>query len=58
MKTKMLLFSLWVVTIACPVAAQTTKLKVAYPTDVNYLKVLEQSGLIKSYRRVTIRNSS
>jgi len=40
MKTKTLMFSLWLLGIGGPVAAQTTKLKVAYPTTVGSMAVL------------------
>jgi F0F1-type ATP synthase assembly protein I len=55
MKTKMLAVSLWLVIIACPVAAQTAKLQVAYPATVGSIagmtketKLFERQGLDRS----------
>jgi hypothetical protein len=52
MKTKMLAVSLWRVIIACPVAARTAKLQVAYPTTIGSIagmtkeaKLFERQGL-------------
>ena len=51
MKTKMLAVSLWLVIIACPVAAQTTKLKVAYPTTVGSMAVLWMTKEAKLFEK-------
>ena len=40
----MLAVSLWLVIIGCPVAAQTTKLKVACPTTVGSMAVMTKEA--------------
>jgi hypothetical protein len=47
----MLAVSLWLVIVACPVAAQTTKLKVAYPTTVGSVAVLWMTKGAKLFER-------
>jgi ABC-type nitrate/sulfonate/bicarbonate transport system substrate-binding protein len=51
MKTRMLAVSLWLVIIACPVGAQTSKVKVAYPTTVGSMAVLWMTKEAKLFEK-------